>query len=357
MSFSGGKDSTVCLNLALQVARERGRLPLDVVFFDEEAIAPPTVDYAARVAANPDIAFSWFCLPLRMGNACSRSRPVWYGWAPEDRAKWVRDLPAGAITEHPRFKRGMSLHEFSDLLYGVEKGTSAMILGIRAQESIVRWRSICTKRGFEAFISTRAGVPYAVKASPIYDWKSEDVWRAPHQFGWDYNHAYDQKNKFGHTLLEARIAPPFGDQSFRALDHYQACWPEFWEKLAERVPGAKTAARYSKTALYGRAKASEKADPRRAGESWRSYTLRRIRELPAANRSEVADGVYSLLRKHRNRTTAPMPDDGNDPTTGLSWKLLATIATLGSNKFERPQQAALSKATKFLLDQEKESKK
>ena len=36
--FSGGKDSTVCLNLTLQIAKERNKLPLDVYFFDEEAI-------------------------------------------------------------------------------------------------------------------------------------------------------------------------------------------------------------------------------------------------------------------------------------------------------------------------------
>ena len=39
VSFSGGKDSTAALMLTLQVAGERDRLPLDVVFFDEEAIA------------------------------------------------------------------------------------------------------------------------------------------------------------------------------------------------------------------------------------------------------------------------------------------------------------------------------
>ena len=43
VSFSGGKDSTACLNVALEVARERGRLPLDVYFFDEEAIHPETI--------------------------------------------------------------------------------------------------------------------------------------------------------------------------------------------------------------------------------------------------------------------------------------------------------------------------
>jgi len=32
VSFSGGKDSTVCLNLALEVAKKKNKLPLDVYF-------------------------------------------------------------------------------------------------------------------------------------------------------------------------------------------------------------------------------------------------------------------------------------------------------------------------------------
>ena len=57
VSFSGGKDSTACLNLALEVARERGALPLDVYFWDEEAIHPETIEYVQRVAALPDVRF------------------------------------------------------------------------------------------------------------------------------------------------------------------------------------------------------------------------------------------------------------------------------------------------------------
>ena len=45
VSFSGGKDSTCVLNVALTVARELDRLPLRVVFFDEECISYLTEEY------------------------------------------------------------------------------------------------------------------------------------------------------------------------------------------------------------------------------------------------------------------------------------------------------------------------
>src|SRR5678815_1203785 len=84
IGFSGGKDSTVCLNLSLEAAREAGKLPLLVYTFDEEAIPPETVEYLARVSENPEIEFRWYCLPIEHRNACSTTSPHWYPWAPED---------------------------------------------------------------------------------------------------------------------------------------------------------------------------------------------------------------------------------------------------------------------------------
>lgn len=49
VSMSGGKDSTVCFNLALMVARERNRLPLKVFWLDQEAEWQHTVDYMDKI--------------------------------------------------------------------------------------------------------------------------------------------------------------------------------------------------------------------------------------------------------------------------------------------------------------------
>ena len=99
VSFSGGKDSTACLNLTLEVAKERNRLPLDVVFIDEEAIPYETEHYCRRVSKHPDINFRWYCIPVVHRNACSRKQPYWYTWSPEEKDKWVRPLPPEAITK------------------------------------------------------------------------------------------------------------------------------------------------------------------------------------------------------------------------------------------------------------------
>ena len=60
VSFSGGKDSTVCLELAIQVAREMGLLPVETVMMDEEILYPGTFEYSDYVANRPEVDFHWF---------------------------------------------------------------------------------------------------------------------------------------------------------------------------------------------------------------------------------------------------------------------------------------------------------
>src|SRR5690625_4228726 len=92
VSFSGGKDSTVVLNLTIEVARERDRLPVRTVFFDEEAIYTAVTDYVARVGERPEVALEWYCIPLKHRNAASLEQPTWVTWDKAEQDKWVRPM-------------------------------------------------------------------------------------------------------------------------------------------------------------------------------------------------------------------------------------------------------------------------
>lgn len=98
VNFSGGKDSTVVLNLALQVAEEKDRLPLPVMFVNQEAEWQTVTDYVREVFADPRVKPIWVQCPIKIFNATSTTDP-WLTCREPSR-KWMRSQEPNAITEN-----------------------------------------------------------------------------------------------------------------------------------------------------------------------------------------------------------------------------------------------------------------
>ena len=328
VSFSGGKDSTVVLQCALVVARERGKLPLDVMFFDEEAIHPPTIDYVKRVAAMPEVNMMWFCLEVKHRNACSNEEPFWYTWDKEKKDLWVRDMPECAITSHPRFKKGMSFQEFAPFIYERSQGSVAVLTGIRTDESQRRYRVIASKKN-DAFIQSKseAGTG-SYRCYPIYDWSSEDVWLAVAKFGWDYNRTYDIYNQtdLSGKFLAQRVCPPYGEEPIRGLYLYAECFPEMWHKMLYRVQGVATAWRYANTELYSNANIKPDDMP------YSEYIKVILDSYDHDSKDEVKRNIAGYIKMHKNKSISPIPEDEVHPVTGVSWRLLCRVAIRGDFK-------------------------
>ena len=105
VSFSGGKDSGVVVQLALDIAREKGRLPLDVLHIDLEAWYAHTDAFVTRIMTRPDVRPHWICLPIHLRNSVSQIQPHWLCWDPDARDLWVRKLPThpGVIADETYF--------------------------------------------------------------------------------------------------------------------------------------------------------------------------------------------------------------------------------------------------------------
>lgn len=323
--FSGGKDSTVCLNLTLEVARELGRLPLDVVHWDEEAMPPETIEYVRRVAQNPEVSLRWYCLPIKHRNACSKTEPYWYCWAPEKRDLWCYDLPPEAITELAGFERKPH-HECTPYIYPASRGQVGQIIGMRANESLRRHRLV-TQREYDNWCWPDPHVPHALRALPIYDWDTGDVWAAPRAFGWDYNRTYDVLSRVGIPPHSQRVCPPFGEEPLQRLWQYAQCWPGLWEKMIRRVPGAATAGRYSRSPLY---QFSGRLIAPPPGMSWQDAIRAELAKWPPDTAAEIAKRIQAEIRMHNRRTrNAEIPGTADE---GLSWQFLHMVAVRGDVK-------------------------
>ena len=71
VEFSGGKDITVILELALREARKRNRLPLSVMFIDQEAEWTETINYMRRTMTREEVRPYWYQMPIYIDNASS----------------------------------------------------------------------------------------------------------------------------------------------------------------------------------------------------------------------------------------------------------------------------------------------
>lgn len=335
VSFSGGKDSTVILELTLAEAERRGRLPLRVLFFDEECIPIQTVDYVERRRLDPRIALEWYALPLACRNGCSRRSPVWWPWAPEARDLWVRDMHPHAITSHPLLD-GLAPEarpgwaEFAPALAS-SSGSTAFMLGIRADESMMRQMQVSARTVDNYIVNYAPGV---AKVMPIYDFRTEDVWTAPRLLGWDHNEAYDLMEMLGIAPSNQRCAPPFGEEPMQALWMFAEAFPEIWDKMTDRVPGAATAARYARTELYGFGGGVEKPPD----STWPDFIRFLVAKHPPEVRAHSAGSIAKLIDGHYKRVDTPILETARHPATGMSWRRLASIAMRGDLKGRRSGQ-------------------
>ena len=334
VSFSGGKDSTVVLNLALEEAEHVNRLPLDVIFWDEEAIHPETIAYVDRVRKDPRVRLRWLCLPVQHVNACSPKHPFWYPWAPEDEAKWCRPLPPYPQVERtlPGFAR-KTIPESSHLTIPKGRGTVVLLNGMRADESLRRHMSVSRREADNYITHTEYG---HATAKPIYDWQNNDVWLAPQMLGWDYNRTYDLLEQHGVARADQRVSPPFGEQPMINLSWYPACFPDLWERMCRRVPGAATAARYAKGELYAYKKME--LPP---GRTWKEMVGLYLARHTPQHQKLIAERIKATVADHNLKTNnAPIPDEEKHELTGVSWRFLAKIACRGDLKKRKQMMRA-----------------
>lgn len=294
VSFSGGKDSGVLLNLMFQYMREHniGR-KIGVYYMDYEGSYQHTEDFIRRmVEANADlIDLYWVCLTYKTKCGVSIYRNYWLPWNEAEREIWVRDYPVlgnglSVITaeNHPFdfYYPGIEDTDF-DLKFNEwihrHKGAERTIglLGLRAQESLNRQRAVSEKKvnmyKGQRWTSVMGKGRY--NGYPLYDWTVEDIWIANGRNGYDYNRLYDLYYQAGLSINEMRVASAFIDEGVSSLGLHKAIEPDTWARLVGRVNGANFGAIYGATKAMG-----YKAISLPEGHTWKSYCEFLLGTLP-----------------------------------------------------------------------------
>lgn len=299
VSFSGGKDSGLLLNLLLDYMRRHGITRRIGLFHqDFEAQYEKTTEYVTRTFERmpPFVDRYWCCLPMASKTSLSNYELYWYPWDDEKRDIWVRDMPSYPyvinLDNNPfGFYRYKMLQEDIYAQFGrwykeqCGGGRTVGLIGIRANESLSRYSGIVNKRHpYKGMKWITAGHKDVWSASPLYDWETEDVWTANGKFGFDYNRLYDLMHKAGVSLRQMRVASPFNEWAVQSLNLYRVLEPATWAKLVGRVQGANFGAIYGTTKAVGYREISL---PK--GHTWKSYTEFLLSTLPAGLRENYME--------------------------------------------------------------------
>ena len=294
VSFSGGKDSGVLLNLLLDFKRMHyPERRIGVFHQDFEAQYSMTTEYVTRTfkALEGECDLYWVCLPMATRTALSSYEMYWYPWDDSKKELWVRPMPDYPFVinlnnpfNHYQYKMHQEdLAKQFGRFYKEEHGNgkTVCLLGIRTDESLQRYSGIVNKKyGYqgECWISRQFKDIWS--ASPLYDWSNQDVWVANYRFNYDYNTLYDLYYKAGLKIDQMRVASPFNDYSKDSLNLYRVIDPEIWTKLVGRVKGVNFGCIYGKTKAMGYRSISLPE-----GHTWESYTRFLLDTLPARLRN------------------------------------------------------------------------
>jgi predicted phosphoadenosine phosphosulfate sulfurtransferase len=234
VSNSGGKDSTVVLELAARASAELGYGPAKVQWLDQECEFQATVDYQRYIMnERDDIDFDWYQIPFRIFNATNHEYPWLNCWGEGE--EWVREKEPNSIHENT-----FGSDRFADLLEKINqtKGRIAVLGGMRMEESPPRRVTLLSSPMYKWLTYSSGGLTdECYMFSPIYDWSYRDVWKAIFSNNWRYNTHYNTMFQHGVPPRKMRVSNYTHENALASLKYLQEAEPETWERASARLAG------------------------------------------------------------------------------------------------------------------------
>lgn len=303
VSFSGGKDSTITTYLANEVAKNKGR-KFYLFYLDQEIEYSSTINFVDKLMKLPTVIPLWFQVPCLLSNTSSISQNTIDPWNPEKKSVWIRGQKIKAIKEinwdvsnvpfqFPKEKK----YGFYGLVKCMESlfkdKNTAQIIGLRADESLDRFRAVSKNPGVDNINWSTKG-EHHIKFYPIYDWTFRDIWIYLSKNNLPYNKMYDFFWLKGYSPNKMRLSNLLHEKAYECISDLQEFEPKLFDKMIDRCKGISTAQEYA-----GRGGGIYKAEKLpKDFKSWIEYRNYLLDTLP--NREHAAIFLKRFEKQFQN---------------------------------------------------------
>lgn len=302
--YSGGKDSSCILDLALRISKERGIKKTPVFFLDQEAEWQGTIDNVEAVMKRPDVEPFWLQIPFVMTNNASSNETLVPVWDENNKEGWVRDKHPISYKEnvygydrfHGLFERILKYH------YPDQK--AAFLTGMRGQESPTRLIGMTTALTYKYVTwgkTLEKGRYY--NFHPLYDWMHSDVWKYIHERKIQYNKIYDGMYSMGVNIKDMRISNLHHETSIPSLMLVQELEPDTWNTLSRKIDGVNTIKHIQSNSFKCPQEYPEMF------ESWKEYAFHLAKHMIPEKKHQISwqanhDRLVELYTKNPDITKA-----------------------------------------------------
>lgn len=284
---SGGKDSTVVMELALEVIRKlknNGELPKDyklkVMWLDQEAEWTRTREYIEDIAKNrtDEIELYWMQCFFELTHSASLGEvnmlrcydKEYDGVYCQPLSEYAYDrlyvdekgypLPISELNKHRKLVNGKWVYDkelpykehdsknfyviFEDIYSWINGGKSyAVLQGVKASESPRRNLQLTYQLGYKGITWSCVSGKHneGVRFSPISDWSLTDDFIYFQRSGCKYNKIYDEFLQFGIPPAKMRVSSLIHETSVAHNSTIvQELDRELYNRMCDRLPGIST---------------------------------------------------------------------------------------------------------------------
>lgn len=238
VAYSGGKDSLALLYLVRErMDRAGDDRPVAAVFRDMEYVNGAVLDKVAETFALPWVDGRWLCLSQPSRTTIAGHAIDFMPWDPA--REWVRPMPDGAVSD-PGTSYTPAMYD--ELTVSLWPGRVVIGTGLRAAESLMRYRSVANKL-HEPWL-TKSKAPGVTMCRPMYDWQEADVLRWLYDVGETPAAIYAAQVWAGKGDL--RTASLLAQEQMRDLPTLKVTDPDAYAALLDLDPEVAVAERYDR---------------------------------------------------------------------------------------------------------------